>query len=289
MRCGVKSADRVTARSMRVIVPVLFLIAAPSVALAQMDAGTNGCGAVTEQGFCTGDTLTYCDVDSSTVVVVDCATELGGMATCIEIDPVYGVDCAAAGGEECVVEDEEGNLFTLFCQGTNAGCLDTVSTSSCAPNIGPCVEADIGGCDGTRLMLDCAINQPWLLDCAAVGATCDETSSACVGVPEGGLCDDQTLVCAAGFVCNQNNECAVPTADAGVADSGANDAAGPPDTGVRADAGVGLFDTGVSSRADGGGGSEEESGCGCDTTDLRPSALWLFVPALFALRLRRSR
>lgn len=245
------------------------------------DSGTGACGTVTPEGFCSGAVLTYCDTDTSTVVVIDCA-EGDPTTTCIEIDPTYGVDCAAAVGAECLFEDQNGDFFSLFCQGTNAGCAEGLLSANCVENVGPCTDDSVGTCVGDRLVVECVINQPYMFACDAFGGTC--SGGTCVGATEGNPCSREIL-CAEGLDC-VNDECTA-RADAGVLPD-----SGTPDAGAgSADATAGLFDTGVGGPRDGGTAEAEDDGCGCSSTSRRSgtgAALFTVLAALLVLRRRWS-
>jgi MYXO-CTERM domain-containing protein len=244
------------------------------------DAGAMGCGTVTPEGMCSGTTLTYCDTDTSSVVVVDCTMELESpTATCIDVSATWGSDCALAVGDDCLAEDENGDLVPLFCQGTGPGCVEGPTTASCLENVGPCDETHIGTCVAGRLILDCVESQPYALACEAFGATC--SGDRCVGGDEGFPCFEG-LECEMGLVC-QDDVCTRVESDGGVI--------GATDTGQTggADRMLGLFDTGTSARRDGGTGEEEdESGCSCavQRSDRSGGALmWLFaLLGVFAVR-----
>lgn len=166
------------------------------------DAGAGECDGVTAEGFCEGDTLTYCDVDADEVITVDCADQLSPRdATCIEVNPTYGSDCAVAVGEDCLLDD--GTI--LFCQGTDPGCLDSVTGFACTEDLGPCTEAEEGTCDGDLLLSVCVVDQPFVVDCASYGGACSEAEEACV-MDAGELCDDVDFVCGPGLTCT-DNEC----------------------------------------------------------------------------------
>lgn len=235
--------------------PLTLLLAWPATGR----AGAPPCGSVTFEGECNGAVLSYCDPDDEVLIVVDCAEELDERATCIEVDKDYGADCAMAVGQACLF-DFGGELVQMFCQGARAGCLETDTDAICVENVGPCTEDDIYTCSGNRLVWDCSVNQPHLIDCAAFGGTCGDT--VCENIPEGSFCEEDVLICAAGLECGPQGLC-VPGAgtDAGVRP----DAAQPGDSGVApADAGV-VADGGSTADAGPRAPSEprDESGCGC--------------------------
>lgn len=172
-------------------------------------AGTEpGCGDVTVQGFCAGDTLTYCDEGAEPgeaddeVVVVNCQTAYPEReTTCIEVTDAYGSDCAVELSGDCLLDD--GTI--LFCQGADPGCLDDRSGFTCTEGLGPCTSADEGRCFEERLLSVCVVNQPFVVDCPSYGGTCSGAEGAC-RMPAGALCDGIDFICAAGLTCT-NGTC----------------------------------------------------------------------------------
>jgi MYXO-CTERM domain-containing protein len=254
----------------------LLLSFIPALASAQgMDAGTStgadggppdagGCGAVTLEGECQDNVVVYCDVELDEIVTVDCEVDYGPTAICQQISPEYGVWCALATGEQCIYEDA-GEFFTDFCQGTNAGCVETPEDGTCMENVGSCTASDARTCRGQRLIYDCVETQPWVVDCEAFLGTCEDDHCS---VPASILCDDDVLVCEPGTTCGPLGLCEVVVQeDAGVPDGGAT----PPDAGTGST----------------GGGDE---GCSCATSQQDRSSPYLLVlvAAWFIVR-RRGR
>lgn len=208
------------------------------------DAGDN-CGPITPEGECQGSEVVYCN--EGTVERIDCAMDYDPPAACVLIEASYGVDCAVATGDGCLYLDENDDYVQTFCQGTGAGCVETPNDVTCAPGVGACTETDIDHCRGDRLITDCLINQPYVIDCAAYGGTCSE--GACRGVPTGSFCDPTLIQCADG------NDCLPSTLDPQVYQCQARAA---PDAGIAADAGTGGgTDAGPSPAPK----QEEDSGC----------------------------
>lgn len=245
-----------------------------------------GCGTVTPEGECNGNTLLYCDTTATPneLVTFDCVSKIDPGAICQTISPEYGVDCALAPGTECVYADENDDLFFLFCQGAGAACVETATTSVCSTGIAACTEDEIGACRGDQAVVDCVEGQGWYLDCASLGGSCD--TGSCVGIPEGGACGDG-IECATGLVCDDAFTCAPAAPDAGTRDAGGGGGdgggggngdgggMGNRDGGTSADGAVSAVDSGSTSgapdggipRSDaatgngGGGGTSDDSGC----------------------------
>src|SRR5437016_5276312 len=110
------------------------------------DAG-GGCGAVTPQGSCTGNVVTYCDINLNRVITIDCPMTYTPTTICTQIDPTVGFRCAEAVGQNCLFIDH-GTKITLHCQGMNAGCLEQSNNARCTASIGPCMLPQIGTCSG---------------------------------------------------------------------------------------------------------------------------------------------
>lgn len=205
------------------------------------DSGTStGCGDVTYQGQCNGDSITYC-LDGE-LYTEDCVEQYGSDATCGLLDcttaDCMGYYCIAKPGGACIEID---------CDLTH-GCINGVCTESSA-----CDETydDVCVVDSTRLSYcnpfsnlineqDCALD--WFGDAAPF--VCGEHSQgfdACLGTVGEYNCDmssDPTEECVAGLVCSSEvdvGNCTDPNAtdagvvvsDAGAADQGTveNDAA----------------------------------------------------------------
>lgn len=252
------------------------------------DAG--GCGSVTFEGSCSGSVLTYCDTDTDQVVVLDCVEDLGAGATCMEIDPSFGFDCAAAIGAECLFDDGAGGVVQSFCQGSGAACVEDADTATCLEGVGTCTSTDAGTCRDDLLVVDCQVIQPYAVACDSLGGRC--SVDRCVELPEGASCGDG-LECAAGLGCDGTDGVCVVEGDAGVSPDAATDSgASPTDSGAASpDAGVHLLDTGVR-KSDAGGGEPESSGCSCGTTSRAASDIGsalLLVPLLLVVRARRRR
>jgi hypothetical protein len=260
---------------------VLTSIFFPSLALAQtMDGGTStvadggmmmpdagGCGPITFEGECQGDILSYCDTDNDEVIMVDCDAEYGPATICTEIDPTYGFDCALATGESCLFDIGSGEFAAAFCQGNAPGCVETAEDATCEENVGTCVDGDVRSCRGDRLVVECNVGQPWVVDCAGYAGTCE--TDHCL-VPGGILCDDDVLVCQPGTSCNNLGICVNDNlVDAGTPDTGA------PDSGVSVDSGSNVEE-------------EDDGKCTCMTAqnDRRSPYLLLLVAAWFIVKRR---
>lgn len=219
------------------------LLTVVGLALVATPARAQDCGNVTFAGECVGTTLRYCDANM--LVEYDCTVEYSANSTCETFNMTYGSNCASAVGETCFYDDGAGGLEITPCQGTNAGCLENDTDAVCTENLGACTAADNGTCRNGRLIVECfEFLQPHMLDCPALGGTCQ--TDRCADVPVGGFCDDTNAFCAAGLSC-VNDVCSAggPMGDAGVSgDAGAT--AG--DAAVRADATGGPSDAGTSSR-----------------------------------------
>lgn len=249
------------------------------------DAGEEGCGNVTPEGFCENETtVVYCDTDTNTVISIDCAEDVA-TSRCMEINPTYGVDCAEAPGTACLATDENGDLYPLFCQGTNPGCFETQDDQVCTENLGTCTADQVGTCTADQLMSECSEGQPYIVDCASYGADCE--SAACRGVDIGGYCDGIEFFCETDDLCVLNSCVPGQLPDSGVPAPDAGGGGGDEDAGIitpgRADAGV----TG------GGGLDEEDGGCGCTTSRAQTAgasfAGAIVLAVLFGLRRRRGR
>ena len=214
---------------------------------------------MTFEGECQGNLLVYCDPDTNTVQMVDCA-DVSETAACTEIDPSYGVDCALAVDEGCV--DEDGEIY--LCQGTAPGCYESPEGAVCDEDLGPCTEDDIDTCDGDRWIFECTVNQPYVVDCAAYGGRCGTDPGRCYDLPSGSFCDE-TFSCADGLLCSALGFC---------------------ERRATPDAGVSTPDAGVSAADAGQTAAPDKDGCTC----LAPSGTstgGLALLALLALGRRR--
>ncbi len=159
---------------------------------------TTACVSATEDvefvPVCEGDVVVYDCLLDHTLIGTDCAA-IGG--TCAEIDPQIGADCLVPPGGDC----ESAN----FCGGTNPACQIGVTAGALTYT---CVEAAADLCAAAEpcmndvLILDCtAEHTASTLDCTALGATCDGTAGACVGVTAGNFCEPGLADCATGLTC----------------------------------------------------------------------------------------
>jgi hypothetical protein len=240
-------------------------------AAAGMDAGGvdggGGCGAVTAQGMCNGNTLSYCD-SALGLQMYDCTTHYTATTRCIQIDQTLGNRCAEATGQPCVHNNGGGSpVQTLYCQGANAGCLEMNQDNvSCAVNIGPCTQGQVGMClDMYKLMTQCNENQPYLVDCGGYGGAC--ASGHCMHIPLGGYCDNQLFICDQDLRCF-SNACvptALPNPDASVADASAD---------------ASIVDAS-------GSGGKTNSGCSCVTPNTRPNGALIVVATVFVFARRK--
>jgi hypothetical protein len=252
---------------MRVLPLVAFLL--PRLAIAQgMDAGPSDgggpCGAVTTQGSCNGNVVTYCDTNLNQVVTYDCTMRYTATSRCVQIDPTLGYRCAEAAGNDCTFNDR-GTSVTLFCQGNAAGCLDSSNHEKCAENIGPCTTAETGSCKGNRLVFHCMENQPYLIDCASYMGTC--APQHCTNIPTGGPCS-ATFSCAIGLQCVSGFCLPTQLPDAGEA---------PADTGVALDGGA------IATPDSGTGSSGSKSGCSCAMSMRDPHSMRRSIAELLVL------
>jgi hypothetical protein len=235
------------------LAPFALALTVPCRVMALTDAGAadgGACGAVTAQGSCNGNVVSYCDTNIGQAVTYDCTMRFSTSSRCIEIDPAFGFRCAEAVGSDCFIDDH-GTPLTLFCQGQNAGCLEKLSGVTCTENLGPCTPGQIGSCQGDRLLQKCNADQPYFVDCASYGGTC--SNRRCVDIPAGGLCDDQTLICA------DTSRCMKPVCIP----------LGHPDASEPAlDAGADGGPTGVDGGASGPG--DGKSGCSCSGNIVPP-------------------
>lgn len=174
---------------------------------------------MTEAGSCSGTVLTYCN--GNAVDVIDCAVEITN-ATCIEVSPAYGADCAVPQGDECT----DGTDW-IFCVGTSPGCLQTATGSACTSSVGPCDEnVSVPVCESSsRLRVDCIAGQPWLVDCASYAGSSGGMGTCVTDhceVPLGAPCDSNAW-CAAPNTCVTGISGGTCTAPGGT-DGGSTDA-----------------------------------------------------------------
>ncbi len=181
-------------------------------ALPQARAAPGDCGAVTPQGSCSGDTLTWCEAAGTAterVEQLDCTTGVlpsGVAGVCAFIQASYGSDCASDVGQACRFVDAQGRPVITWCAGRQPACVfdDVNATSACRASVGACTPAPAGQdfaptCVGSVLALGCQQGQPFGPDCAAVGGTCN--AGQCLGVAQGTRCDAR-FTCAAGLECD---------------------------------------------------------------------------------------
>jgi hypothetical protein len=190
---------------------------------AGVDAGPEGCGDVTPQGECDGTVVTYCEqgVTPEEVISYDCGDRdfyPDESTTCSEVTAEYGVDCTVAAGGTCGYFDENDDFVWIFCRGDEPACLETSTTIACIENAGTCDDEAAPTCDGDLLSLACAATQPYVVDCASYGGSCDDAQDACTGLPAGATCDDAVLVCADGLDCQVGVCVLVEQPDAGPGD-----------------------------------------------------------------------
>ena len=168
------------------------------------------CGAVTFDGECSdATTLLFCD-DEFGLLEIPCddPDNLGASATCLDI-PDYGADCALPAGGSCELYDEEADeLFYIFCDGTDPGCVWNADEDVvCVDNFGTCDEDTFAeSCDGDTYHWGCNVTQPLAIDCAALGGTCD-AAMGCIGIMAGGVCDDTYVFCDAALACSDEGAC----------------------------------------------------------------------------------
>ncbi len=172
-------------------------------------AETVPCGEITFAGECEGDTLRYCDTQNDTLIESDCSQVTVGdpavAATCGFVEEEYGFDCVFPVGAPCLTGTGE-DLQILLCAGTEPGCVLGATAATCTENLGTCTPPGEGeefaaSCNGDLLNVSCQINQPVAYDCAALSGSCSE--GTCVGIPEGGTCDGELILCAEGFACTE--------------------------------------------------------------------------------------
>jgi hypothetical protein len=197
----------------------------PSAAIVEDRAGDDAaeaslaaCG-LPSAGSCEGDTYRFCE--GLEVVDLDCASTGGRCAT---ISGSSFVSCLQPLGARCRTVVPHGNhshLLFQFCEGATSGCLQDREDGRCVGDLGSCVESDIDRCRGERIIANCRAGQPIAIDCASLGARCDESARACVGVALGAPCDRVRRRCGEGARCQINRgdvlgTCVPDEADAGL-------------------------------------------------------------------------
>jgi hypothetical protein len=149
--------------------------------------GEEGCGDLTIQGECVGNTLRLCLTDG-TVAEFNCSDE---SATCELINPEYGFDCALPAGASCLADDGQGGTFILSCDGSQPGCQLSDGAAVCVSGAGTCGVDDVETCDGDRFIIGCAAlleetqtnGQAAFFDCADLSASCFPTDGCLVTTP----------------------------------------------------------------------------------------------------------
>ncbi len=152
-----------------------------------VDAGSppDPCGGLDFRGECAGNTVRYCSNDE--IIELPCSDN----TTCGLISDDWGYDCQLADGQSCLISSGD----TAFCE-DGSGCFDAV----CEPNQGHCETSGnfAAVCNGDHLTTSCKETQPVGLVCPA-NSTC--TAGACTGIAEGGVCDNNFLICDTGLNC----------------------------------------------------------------------------------------
>lgn len=181
---------------------------------------TNPCGFVTLFGSCTGDTLSFCEDrgrPAERLTQVNCRTEAfpaGVPGECTLVNPTYGHDCAVSPGGDCAFVDDQDRPIFALCAGDRAGCrIDpSAGTATCQTDLPSCASSGFDAqCAEDLLFVECQVDQPVALDCAAVGGEC--RNARCVGLPLGAPCEEDRLECAPGLVCDAVSEvCEDPAA-----------------------------------------------------------------------------
>lgn len=185
-------------------------------------AAAETCGTVPTTGSCSGSVLSYCQdpgTSIETLVQVDCSSEVFPAdisGQCVQINADYGYDCAVPEGERCIFQDDQNNVVTTFCAGTNPGCIidENSNSSACRNNMQVCTMAAAGQtfspvCDGDVLVTRCHEGQPVGIDCAASLGHCN--AGRCTSLPAGENCDAVHL-CAAGLECDALTETCIDPA-----------------------------------------------------------------------------
>ncbi len=153
-----------------------------------------GCGTVTVQGQCTGNTVEFCDTTTNTLQTQDCSDSALGFPAgtqCGQVTPEYGVDCLRPAGQSCLFQDPNDTTQNVLvpCAGFQAGCaVNSAGNGTACVSAGfACADGQVtaaGACSGSRFLLGCFVTvgasdgQPFFFDCADVGGTCDVTTSA---------------------------------------------------------------------------------------------------------------
>ena len=176
-----------------------------------------GCGDLTYQGECAGNTVRWCDDETNTVAEIDCAERFGDLATgtCEYFDEEFGHWCAVQVGDPCLFA-LGGEPQAEFCvPGDGTACLIGSEASECVTGVGSCEdEVDDGTCQGDIYIFVCSITQIAGVDCAASGGTCDADLDACVDLEAGAACGDlgvdgaEPFTCAEGLVCDEGGRSA---------------------------------------------------------------------------------
>ncbi len=159
------------------------------------------CGTVTVQGECQGNTLRFCDSQSSSLVTLDCSTTVPS-ATCQLLNANWGYDCVAPTGGACVYRNAMGGSSVVFCAGATGGCVLGAGAATCQTGVASCVDTDVDTCVQNRLVLVCGGGQSVVLDCASLGGSCSGTQ--CIGATAGMPCG-ANIQCASGLTCDSSS------------------------------------------------------------------------------------
>lgn len=171
------------------------------------------CGFETLYGSCAGDTLSFCEdrgLPAERLTQVDCATDAfptGVPGECTLINTSYGYDCAVSPGGVCAFVDAQDRALFALCAGEAAGCrIDPAAgTAECEVGLPACQSDQFDvQCAGDLLIQECQVDQPVVLDCAAIGGQC--ANARCEGLPVDAPCDDDRLHCAPGLICDEVSE-----------------------------------------------------------------------------------
>lgn len=172
-------------------------------------ASTNGCGATTDLGACSGTVLSWCDGESK-LQSEDCKTYFGvdQPGACTEIDASQGHFCAALSGDPCLTELDDGEVVAEYCVGHLPACIYGKADAVCTDNFFTCTDEDIGTCKNNFAIWDCNLPQPTATDCGSFAAKCAvvDAVAVCSGVVAGGDCDDYDVFCADGLTCEGVSE-----------------------------------------------------------------------------------
>ncbi len=146
-----------------------------------------GCGAVPDTGICVGNTSRYCDTTTNTVEEENCSN----FTPDLQCQAAFGLNmCAADAGDDCIVEDDNGDKVVAFCADEGVGCrLGSGVTGTCQGGPGTCAASDVNRCIGGDFILRCTaeIGYPWYVDCDARSGTCDNAQGGCV-LPSASAC-----------------------------------------------------------------------------------------------------